>query len=274
MAEEITGEERETMRGRMTAVSIYTLVILILPLAAEAKIDPATAVGVWLFDEPNVAVVKDLSGNGNDGIVRVPPKWIDGPFGKAVEFSGSGQMIEVPDSESLNFGDKQSFTVVVWFKFSQPQDWNRLVRERNPSPWGSGNYGWELQTQGLRIHWSLDDSAGNHVKTTYENAGTGEWRHTAMVVDRENKVMITYLDGDNERRVNIDNIGSVTGNLPVVIGGGIIGAIDEVGIFRAVLSQEDIVQIMKEGLEEVLKGLAVSPPGKLAAPWGRIKAGR
>lgn len=88
--------------------------------SGSPRADPATAVGIWLFDEPNVAVVKDLSGNGNDGLVRVPPRWIDGPFGKAVEFTGSGQMIEVPDSESLNFGDKQSFAVVVWFKFSQP----------------------------------------------------------------------------------------------------------------------------------------------------------
>jgi hypothetical protein len=257
-------------------LGIIILCISIISLSfihlGEARIDPETAVGVWLFDEEKVDTVKDISGKGNDGIVRNPPKWIDGKFGKAVEFIGSAQLIEVPDTDILNFGEDRNFSVVVWFKFSTPQNWNRLVRERNPSPWGSGNYGWELQTQGTRIHWSLDDKAGHHKRTTYENAGNGEWRHTAMIVNRDEKKLITYLDGGNEKSVDIAEIESVTGTLPVIIGGGVMGAIDEVGIFDVALSMDDVVEIMNLGLSEVLKGLAVSPSAKLTTTWGQLKS--
>lgn len=235
-----------------------------------ARVDPETAVGVWLFDEEKVDTIKDVSGQGNDGIVKNPPEWIDGAFGKAVKFTTSSQSIEIPDADSLNF-EEESFSVVVWFNFSTPQDWNRLVRERNPGPWGSGNYGWELQTQGAQIHWSLDDSAGNHQKTTYASAGDGEWRHTAMIVDRDEEKLITYLDGESEKSVAIASIKSVTDTLPVVIGGGVAGAIDEVGIFNVVLTVDDVVDIMNLGLSEVLGGAAVSPSTKLATTWGRLK---
>ena len=132
-------------RLAVICISFITISLMFAGIG-YAKIDPETCVGMWLLNEAKVDTVKDISGKGNDGTVKSPPKWIDGKFGKAVEFASSGQSIEVPDADSLNFG-KESFSVVVWFKFSAAQDWNRLVRERNPSPWGSGNYGWELQTR-------------------------------------------------------------------------------------------------------------------------------
>ena len=83
--------------------------------------------------------------------------------------------------------------------------------------------------------------------------------------------MTSYLDGENEKSVNIENIGSVTVVPSVVIGGGIVGAVDEVGIFNVPLSAEDVVDIMNRGLHEVLFGAAVSPNDKLAVTWGEIK---
>ncbi|MFQ6043984.1 MAG: LamG-like jellyroll fold domain-containing protein [Candidatus Poribacteria bacterium] len=264
----------KTIVQRLIIVCMSIIFIsLIFTYFVEARVDPETAVGVWLFDKPKVDTVEDISGKGNDGIVKSPPKWIDGKFGKAVEFAGSGQKIEVPDSDSLNFG-QESFSVVVWFNFKASPNWSRLVRERTPSPWGSGNLGWELQTQGVQIHWSLDDKAGHHKRTTYANAGNGEWRHTAMIVNRDKKKLITYLDGGDEKSVDIADIESVTGILPVVIGGGVTGAIDEVGIFNVVLTVDDVVDVMKLGLSEVLGGAAVSPFAKLATTWGRMKSNK
>lgn len=235
-----------------------------------ARIDPEAIVGLWLFEEGKGNMAEDSSGNGHDGTIMGAPKWMEGKFGEAMNFAG-GESIAVPDNESLNFGT-DSFSVVMWFNFSSPQDWNRLLRERNPSPWGSGNYGWEIQTQGLQIHWSLDDTKGNHQKTTYPDVGDGEWHHTAMIVDRDKKLLITYMDGENERTINIANIGSVTYTLPITFGGGYAGAIDDVGIFKGVLDLDDVVDIMNNGLSEALKtGAAVSPSSKLTNTWGGIK---
>lgn len=257
------------MKLKFTLLCMFLLVFVNV---SHAKIDPKALAAMWLFDEKD-NLGRDYSGNGHDGQTQGVVKQVKGKFGEAVELAG-GNSIEVPDDEKLNFGT-ESFSVVVWLKFSAAQDWNRLVRERNPSPWGSGNYGWELQTEGTQIHWSLDDKAGGHQRNTYPNVGDGEWHHTAMVVDRDKKMLLSYLDGDNERTIGIANIGSVTDTLPITIGGGFIGNIDEVAIFNGLLEMEDVADIMNRGLSEaVTKGIAVYPADKLAAAWGQIKEAR
>lgn len=238
--------------------------------SSYARIDPEAVVGIWLFEEGKGNVVEDSSGNGHEGQIFGSAKWVEGKFGEALDLTG-GARADVPDHEALNF-ETDSFTVVLWFNFSAAQDWNRLVREREPNPWGSGNLGWEIQTEGVQIHWSLDDAAGNHQRTTYPGVGDGEWHHTAMIVNRDDKLLVSYMDGDNERSINIANIGSVTTTFPVIFGGGYSGYIDEVGIFKGVLDQEDIVDIMNLGLSETLGGTAVSPAGSLTTTWGEIRA--
>ena len=49
------------------------------------------------------------------------------------------------------------------------------------------------------------------------------------------------------------------------------GLIDEVAIFNVALTVDEIKRIIKQGLSEVL---AVSPRGKIALTWGRIKNDR
>ena len=52
-----------------------------------AKVKPETIVGIWLFDENVGNIAKDTSPNGkNNGILQEKPKWVQGKFGKALEF--------------------------------------------------------------------------------------------------------------------------------------------------------------------------------------------
>ena len=46
------------------------------------------------------------------------------------------------------------------------------------------------------------------------------------------------------------------------------GVLDELAIFNAPLSEDDLNTVMTDGLE---KALAVSPAGKLTTTWGNIK---
>lgn len=57
-------------------------------------------------------IVPDLSGHGNNGIMRGGPRWVDGLVGKAMDFDGVDDYVEVPDSESLHIMD--GFTAIVW----------------------------------------------------------------------------------------------------------------------------------------------------------------
>jgi hypothetical protein len=260
------------MKGLVTRLALVFAGIMVVGLLivcfAGAGIVPESMVAAWLLDEGEGNVIEDFSGNGHQGNIAGAINWTDGKFGEALEFTGGS--ITIPDHESLNFGD-ESFTVVMWFNFDEAQDWNRLLRERSPAPWGGGNPGWEIQTQALQIHWSLDDEAGNHLKTTYPDAGNGEWHHTAMIVNREDDMLVSYMDGAGMKTVNITIMDSVTGSLPVTFGGGYRGAIDEAALFNVALEEEDIINIMNMGLAEAVKPEAVFPSAKLATTWGRVR---
>ena len=49
------------------------------------------------------------------------------------------------------------------------------------------------------------------------------------------------------------------------------GIVDEVAIFNVALQEEDIIDIMNNGLQKTLKYLSVESIGKLTATWGDIK---
>jgi len=236
-----------------------------------ARIDPADVAGFWLCNKDEDNLLEDASGNDNHGNAVGVLEWIEGKFGDAIEFVG-GSSITIPDNEIFNFDEDTSFTVMLWINFSQAQDWNRIFRERAPGAWGNGSDGWELQTQGVQIHWSLDDVGGVALRTTYPDAADGEWHHTVMIVDRDEKMLISYLDGANEMSVNIAAMGGVTNANPLIFGGGYAGAIDEAAIFKGVVELDDITDIMNDGMEEAVNPAAVSPVGSSVTTWAKVKS--
>jgi hypothetical protein len=270
----LTGEEIMKKLAKKCVLLFMVLTFTIIFTSfSHAVIKKDVAVGIWLLEEGKGNVVADTSGNGRDGKATGALKWGKGMFGGGIEFIG-GDSVEVPNQDALNFGDKTSFSVVIWFNFGVAQDWNRIVRGRNAGAWGGGNTGWELQTQTAMVHWSLDDTAKNTIKNTFNNVSDGNWHHTAMIVDRSKKKLICYLDGENELSVDIANIVSITSGTPLVFGGGFKGSIDEVAIFNTAITQDDVKTIMTKGLAETLKGIiAVQPLSKLSVTWGDIKRG-
>jgi hypothetical protein len=252
-------------------VLLFSTLVLIVTFASFSyAIKEENVIGMWLLEDGKGNEVLDSSGNGNNGKVLGGLKWGKGKFGSSIDFVG-GDSVEISNQDAFVFDDNKSFSVVTWINFKSAQDWNRIVRGRNPGAWQGGNTGWELQTQGLSIHWSLDDVAKNHVRNTFDNVGTGEWRHTAMIVDREKKKLISYIDGGTEKVVDIANIKSITSGTPVIFGGGFVGSIDEVAIFNIAITQDDVKNIMDKGLKNAIGAKSVDPLSKLSITWGNIK---
>jgi len=78
---------------RLTVIGIsFIIVSLMFVGISNAKIDPQTAVGIWLFDKGSGDVAIDSSGNGNDGEFTGSPKWVTGKFGKALQLDGSSNL--------------------------------------------------------------------------------------------------------------------------------------------------------------------------------------
>ena len=60
--------------ARLSLVCVSLIIIsLMLTSISDAKIDPKTIAGIWLFDEGKGDVAKDISNNGNNGKILGNP---------------------------------------------------------------------------------------------------------------------------------------------------------------------------------------------------------
>lgn len=255
---------------RVTIICLgLTVIGLLFTALSEAEIDPKTIAGLWLFDEGMGKEVEDSSGNKLNAILKDgAPTWVNGKFGKALEFSGV-EYLEIRDSAmNLSFGGTKSFTITAWVK---NQGGGYVVTKFNRHV--IGEYILSISGGGtVSFHREVAPWSFSGTKVLPRN----EFGHVAVTYDGAE--MKIYVNGelDTKQKRGAQNTDNVT---PVLIGGRyknnkpdpdnrFRGVLDEVAIFNVALSKEQI--------QEVMKGLspagAVSAPGKLATIWGEIKS--
>jgi len=102
----------------MRVAFIFLTITFLLIFAGQsgAKIDNATIVAMWLFDDGNGKTVKDSSGNKNDGTITGDYAWDTGKFGKALEFNGKNTIVDCGKGASLDFVGQKNFSISVWAK--------------------------------------------------------------------------------------------------------------------------------------------------------------
>ncbi|MDE0315716.1 MAG: LamG domain-containing protein [Candidatus Poribacteria bacterium] len=259
------------MRKLALILGIVCSIAWLLPHISSAKIDPDTAVGVWLFDEGSGKTTKDSSGKGNDGEIN-GAKWKDGKFGDGLEFDGA-HWVSIESTPDLQLGDKH--TMMAWFFATNIASWRQLIAKNNEyllriDPPGEGNKmssfvhlgGWEP-----RASASVPD--------------TDTWIHFAATYDssENNNQLVVYVNG--VRAGASTRPGKGTGNAdPVTIGrwnngSYFFGIIDEVAIFKDVLTEDDLKTIMDNGLDKALGGVAaVDASEKLTTTWANLKSDR
>ena len=254
------------MKFNALTVILFSLGLMAISLVAinssSAEIDPSSAVGIWLFDEGVGSYVHDSTGNGNNGTVVNSPIWVDGRFGSALSFDGSGNCVNT-NRRLLN--GLAEFTVVAWIKPGFISS-NRIgLIGQNDSP----EFG--FIDPGTVSLWTPSAGINNN---PYPHP-PGEWHHVAAVATRQfTKV---YIDGEatevtgnwsnhgrSDFRVNIGGCGVWDPD-----GNWFSGAMDEVGLFHAALTDDDVSDIMNNGL--AVSGVAVEPAGKLAVTWSTLK---
>ncbi len=254
------------MRVKYLLISVFALsVVSMLVNQSYAEIDLETCIGAWLFDEGEGDVAGDSSGKGNDGDIN-GAEWAEGKFGKALEFDGVSSRVDIPDSDSLN--DVDEITILAWVYLERAVTsgtWNS-VAGKNPYP--NGYLMWIEVPQepcGLvYVGGRFDDRSAVQIDLE-------KWYHLAFTraIDGE---MSFYIDGALVKTAP-STAGSITTTPgPVTIGGQspqvLDGFIDEVIFFNTVLTEDDINNIMKNGLE---RATAVEPSDKLAVTWASIR---
>ncbi len=261
----------KTVVAKLTIVCISLIVIsLMFTAQGDAKIDPESIVGLWLFDEGNGNVAKDYSGNGNDGNILGDIKWDKAQFGNALLFPGvDGQhYIQVPESEEQNLSE--AFTVVMWLKIKSRGENQRLFSKED----GNRNYVFEINF-----------GAGDTARIVYTTGGAccsiadandkvtdDSWHHVAGTYGKP--FLRAYVDGKGGKEETFDELPDMAGG-PIIIGarpagtGTIDGLMDEVALFNKALEQDEIETIMTKGLKATT---AVSSKEKLTTTWASIKS--
>lgn len=243
-------------------------------------IDPANLIGQWTFDQITAAtigaVVKDYSGNGRDGSIKAghafwgagtPALAADryGVAGKALRFDKGGN-VEIPYNTALN---PTSISISMWAKadINSPVINNQYMVSMNR--WN----GYKLQFQDSpKAFFTVKANVAGVVDPAYydrDNASPlvtqGQWWH--IVVTFGGGHMIFYLNGvmvkdwDNTPGTAISQsaapVNLVFGqDLPsagystvdgspnyVNWGGFYIGALDEVRMYKSVLTASQVTSI-------------------------------
>jgi Concanavalin A-like lectin/glucanases superfamily len=213
-------------------------------------------VGHWSFDEGNGNVVYDYSGNDNDGTIY-GAKWVDGISGKALEFDGRDDYVEVPDDDSLDI--TTGITIDVWIKPGTQIDHANIVDKCHTS---TDNTGWVLEYTGNilghtttdRVYfWSGNGSSYSHsntkdmpITTTFLNdnswhnvVGTYDGTTARIYVDGVEEDSSTSISGDIKITSHNLNIGR-WGYIPSRY---FNGTIDEVYIFNRAIDESEVGQL-------------------------------
>ena len=262
----------------LLSIGIHLAILgLMFTTQGFAAINPADAVGVWLFDGD----ATDSSGNGNDGVLMNGAAVVGG----ALSLDGTDDYVNVATSASLD-STAANYTGVAWIKYERKggvapggccdddqmvlafsTNWHNILnvfgRGGRAIPGaveiGSG----ELSPSWLSGPTSVDDNEWHHIAFTYDGA-----------------MAVIYVDGAVDVDQATTGVFGVAG-IDLLIGGTPTGErpgnglIDEAGIFKVALGEADIQTLMNDGLAASLDiPTAVDPRGRLTTTWADIKSPR
>ena len=245
---------------------LITFAIISLSFAmietGEARFAADTIQGMWTFEEGKGEIVKDLSGNGSDGVFVGDIKWVDAKFGGGIEFSGVeaqnyvriGQEGEPATLAALNFKDSKGFSIHAWVLSTVPPNGKCVIWK------GKGCSSWSQYLLGTGAHENVGgriNRASFHFRTRsapekFEALGEellqNKWVHLVGVWDGA-KIYI-YVNG--ELQGSADAVGQPWDSFEAVYIGADAGCnepkgrchwggiIDEIVIFNVPLSEEEV----------------------------------
>jgi hypothetical protein len=281
----------EIMNMTKLVLRFISVMMLMLAGASIAKIDPKTAVGIWVFNEGTGKKAQDASDNGNDGTLQNGPKWVEGKWGKGLEFNGTDDYVEVPDTDSLDITDE--ITVVGWV---YPYFYGRSESKKPIPGDGSsvnilskmvsensyiGPFWWEYRNNGNLNAYFAAVPDGTYLTPTIADLSVDTWSHLASSYDSATGIATVYLNAAVVVAQTNPNFGALREGVEFILGTGkgggdygnyFNGTIDEVAIFHSVLDSSDLERIMNLGLEKALGLTSVSLAGKLTTTWASVKA--
>lgn len=238
----------------------------LIPLLAYGAIDK-TMVLALSFDDIIGNIAKDSSMYGLDAKVN-GPKSVDGKFGKALEFNGSTDFVQVPDNPNLLLLDGGTLMVWAYIKTSSGHaSWPRIMIKSNTN---GGTNGYDFlfdRANGYAVRFCIGGACNS-----YTPVPTDSWHHIAVTFD--GKEINVYVDGAKTGNLAQPGAAINTTGSPLNIGNGVAvdrpfqGMYDEIRIFDRALKQDEIKYQMARGIRDIV---SVEHQYKLITTWSVIK---
>jgi hypothetical protein len=251
----------------ITSVLILTSVLCITVFAPSATAQntsettspsiPSTSslIAYWQFDENSGATAADSSGNGNTATLANNPAWVNGVYGKGIEFDGSTTYVTMPNNIIRN---NNPITISVWFKTTSYGPIMGHANVQYPSAATAYMPVIYVGTDG-KLRAQLWNGWVNPI-TSDSQVNDGNWYNVVLVVDKNTQSLylkgtfVGTLSGDIDNFDMIYNTigmaywnnGKSNGDWPASDGtnwGFFKGVIDEVQIYNAALTSQQIQNI-------------------------------
>jgi hypothetical protein len=274
----ILGKELRREKVKALSVRVFLTCLITLFAAATTVALDKDIVLYFSFDEGNGNEVVDLSGNGNDGVIKGNPAWVEGKSGEALEFNGADDFVEVPNSPTLNIAG--AVTVLAWIKptGAYPDQYghiagiNRVGGQTEDAYYlNVGYYNREHDKVSLGI-------IGEGVQETPLQGETqvpqDVWTFAAGVFS-PGESMRVYINGQLDGEMNAVpekmQIAPTTFTVGAIVAStdySFRGTIDDVIVYKRALTEDEIQKVMQLGPSPV------AAAGKLTITWGKIKSDR
>lgn len=250
-------------------IAIATALIISVGVASAVDLERGL-VAYYSFDDCSA---KDLSGNGNDGIIY-GAKCVDGKFGKALRFDGVDDYVELPDASFKS----NAFTIVAWVKFSSIAANGVVVGK-----YYNGFLWWDAIANCMRVEFR--NSADTAWRGIPQDGGVcwkpavNTWYHLAASFGGAGTTVKLYVNGQlvSETDVIEQNPLITTEMLAVGRWGKsskryFNGIIDEVRIYNRALSEEEIRALYERGVAPRPK-LAIEMDIDTSLKQGEVRKG-
>jgi hypothetical protein len=210
----------------------------------------------WKLDDGTGSTAYDSAGD-NNGILVGDPCWTSGHIDGALEFDGSGDLVDCGNDVSIS--DLSIFSISLWFKTdivpgsgAHP----RLIGQRELSD-GAWSFILHGDYSG-RLTGRIETSGTAAVGRSNFIAEVGQWYHAVMTYDDSgDRTVRVYVDGE-EQSYMLQTAGTGTmsadPSIKVAIGNrigggkGWDGVIDDARIYDRALSAGEILQLYQSGL--------------------------
>jgi len=221
------------------------------------------------FDEGEGVVAGDASNYNNDGEVIGSAKWVDGKKGDAIELVAASY-VEVPEIPAYDV--TSAISLMAWISTTSVSTWARVI---DRSQWQDNGFDLALNmnTHAPLFEFFVDGTTSQAGGTT--PIDDGEWHFIAGTFG--NKIVRIYVDGVMEAQVtSAGEVDIKPNDWPIRLGveandskgQQYLGLIDEVAIFNRELSENEIQDVLNNG---ITTSSPVESSGKLTTTWGDIK---